>query len=181
MPTEVEYRAAYIAAVIAAGHKPKLDEDGKPDIMAYAPNGHNGPECETCGWHRCMWCNEDLTKIPACSGERPPRVLTEAELLRARVAELEGALRDNAMDCDSLASQKFVKPGERAAYEALATQLRKALSLPGSGEYVGVTKAKLAEAITDLEYYSMGLRLTEKGRDGAKALIVELRSIVGEK
>jgi hypothetical protein len=52
-----EDEAKLLADFVAAGHEPELDEEGKPDFMAYDDyGGHNGLECVNCGYSICEWC-----------------------------------------------------------------------------------------------------------------------------
>lgn len=68
-----EHRADVLRDFLAAGHTPRLDEDGKPDFMAYSVDdpesigGHNGLYCETCESVVCEWCVSRYGhKIDAC-------------------------------------------------------------------------------------------------------------------
>lgn len=59
---------AYLKDFRDKGHDPQLNEDtGKPDIMAWADDFHNGPVCIRCGWCNCMHCTKE---IPVCKGEK---------------------------------------------------------------------------------------------------------------
>lgn len=81
-------------ALKAAGHTPVLNEDGRTDFIAYAPDGHNGPRCTVCDEHWCMWCTP-ADKIKPCDGgvekariERliEDDILAKAEVIRAKRA-----------------------------------------------------------------------------------------------
>jgi hypothetical protein len=57
-----EDEAKLLADFVAAGHEPELDEEGKPDFMAYSDDfpegfgGHNGLRCVKCYYTICEWC-----------------------------------------------------------------------------------------------------------------------------
>jgi|GEM_PF-4045600 len=65
-----DYRDRLLAEFLAAGHKPIMLDSGAarilgqpgPDFMAYSVDdpesgsGHNGLECESCGFAICEWC-----------------------------------------------------------------------------------------------------------------------------
>lgn len=44
------------------GHVWKTGDDGDVDIMAYARDPHNGPECMNCGYCFCHHCEDGPTE-----------------------------------------------------------------------------------------------------------------------
>lgn len=54
--------------LIAAGHKPHLDDDGEIDIFAIDFGHHNGPACSVCAEGRCQHC-DDGSPFEPCPGE----------------------------------------------------------------------------------------------------------------
>lgn len=53
------------------GHSWQLSDDGTVDFLAYAPNGHNGPICTTCGYYYCVHCHTDGPTTD-CPGVKAP-------------------------------------------------------------------------------------------------------------
>lgn len=53
------------AVFLKSNHRWKKDEYGKVDWFAHGSGFHNGPECEACGYGRCVHCNSG-DKIPEC-------------------------------------------------------------------------------------------------------------------
>jgi len=52
--------------MIAKGHTPILEKDGRLNFLAYNEGFHNGPKCSKCGWSCCMHC-DPIESIPPCT------------------------------------------------------------------------------------------------------------------
>ena len=50
----------YYAALEAAGHLLKRDEDGEIDYFAMSYEFHNGPACELCHMSWCEHCEDEI-------------------------------------------------------------------------------------------------------------------------
>ncbi len=54
--TREEVREMWREAMVRNGHVPRLDDDGKIDMMAMFADFHNGPACDTCHMSWCEHC-----------------------------------------------------------------------------------------------------------------------------
>lgn len=52
-----------------SNHRWKKTEDGEIDWFATGGGYHNGPECEDCGYGRCVHCNCG-DEIPNCPNDQ---------------------------------------------------------------------------------------------------------------
>lgn len=91
-----DHEDPFIAAMIAKGHTPRMNDDGSVDIFVTDVGHHNGPGCSVC---RDTWCQHCTApeKIEPCIEaeaqaaldakhklEREERILAEADEIRAR-------------------------------------------------------------------------------------------------
>ncbi len=58
-------------ALVAAGHTPKLDEDGELDMFTLDYDHHNGPGCTACGQTWCEHCRNPECLDARCTKEMP--------------------------------------------------------------------------------------------------------------
>lgn len=67
-----EAKLTAVEAFVAAGHRPVLDGQGRPDDEAYDADAHNGYRCAVCGAELCRHCyNRDGDIwIDPCPGRR---------------------------------------------------------------------------------------------------------------
>ena len=67
-----------IERLIAAGHQPRLDDEGGVDLFAIDYGHHNGPMCDVCHEGRCQHCDDGSPFDPCPGAEEVERRATEA-------------------------------------------------------------------------------------------------------
>lgn len=82
----------YTAAIQAAGHLLKLDDDGNVDMFAMSYEYHNGPMCELCYESWCEHCQDPIEPCSAAAIESTCEVVKEdgAPMLLPANVELRG-------------------------------------------------------------------------------------------
>lgn len=90
-------RAAWDAALKAAGHTPLLTEDGDLDVLVCEPGTHNGPGCAVCDWS-CCWGCRTIEEIPACTGPEAVTIEVKMTVLEMDTAARPGELWKKVSD-----------------------------------------------------------------------------------
>lgn len=64
-------------------HNWERDENGNINEWALESGFHNGVFCVDCGKSVCVGCNPDYMELDDCTGPQKPKVITNAERIRA--------------------------------------------------------------------------------------------------
>ncbi len=64
-------------------HNWERDENGNINEWAWESGFHNGVFCVDCGKSVCVGCNPDYMELDDCTGPQKPKVITNAERIRA--------------------------------------------------------------------------------------------------
>ena len=62
-----EAKEKWREALVAQGHAPQLDKNGKLDAFALDYDSHNGPACESCDESWCWHCSKPSDIEPCCN------------------------------------------------------------------------------------------------------------------
>lgn len=68
-------------------HNWERDENGSINEWAWESGFHNGVFCVDCGKNVCVHCNPDYMELDDCTGPQKPKVITNADHIRAMSAE----------------------------------------------------------------------------------------------
>lgn len=64
-------------------HNWERDENGNINEWAWESGFHNGVFCVDCGKSVCVGCNPDYMELNDCTGPQKPKVITNADRIRA--------------------------------------------------------------------------------------------------
>ncbi len=64
-------------------HNWERDENGNINKWAWAAGFHNGVFCVDCGKSVCVHCKPDYMELDDCTGPQKPKVMTNADRIRA--------------------------------------------------------------------------------------------------
>lgn len=64
-------------------HNWERDENGNINEWAWEAGFHNGVFCVDCGKSVCVHCNPDYMEFDDCTGPQKPKVITNADRIRA--------------------------------------------------------------------------------------------------
>ena len=64
-------------------HNWERDENGNLNEWAWESGFHNGVFCVDCGKSVCVGCNPDYMELNDCTGPQKPKVITNADRIRA--------------------------------------------------------------------------------------------------
>ncbi len=69
-------------------HNWERDENGNINKWAWAAGFHNGVFCVDCGKSVCVHCKPDYMELDDCTGPQKPKVMTNADRIRAMSDEV---------------------------------------------------------------------------------------------
>ena len=64
-------------------HNWERDENGNINEWAWESGFHSGVFCVDCGKSVCVHCNPDYMELDDCTGHQKPKVITNADRIRA--------------------------------------------------------------------------------------------------